>query len=103
MAPIPFAVHTTLCTSSNSKAKIRFDRPANVICHAVPLNGSTSADCQRFDNTEPKAQLKEPPSKLNDQPSSFQCRVVPDINSGQIRTVIPKIPSPSPALPRLEM
>src|SRR5438270_11844085 len=83
-AATPLVVQTAWWISSNSNAKIRFARPAKVICQAVPLKGSTSGVCHRLESTDPSAQLKDPPSKLRDQPSSFQRKVVPDINSGQI-------------------
>src|SRR5690348_8052186 len=94
---MPRAVHLTCVTSSNRKAKMKLPMPAKVTCQAIPLNGSTSADCQRFESTDPSAQLNDPPSRLRDHQSSRDPTDSVEVILGHSSTTIPAIPKASPA------
>src|SRR6185369_10864933 len=88
---------------SKIRAKIRFDSPAKITCHAVPLKASTSFECQRLESTEPSAQLNDPPSSANDHFSSRCPMLLVADRSGQSRTAMPITPTKSPTRPRLEI
>src|SRR5580704_1838505 len=102
VAPIPRGVHTTRDKSPAPKANIRFAKPAAIICHAVAENGSTSADFQRLDSTEPKAQLNDPPNKLIEAHNCTRPNEVVVVRSGHNNTPRPATPRASPAFPRSE-
>src|SRR3954451_18627919 len=100
---MPRGVHCTCDRSSKEMAYAKLAMPAKVTCHAVPLKGSTSGDCQRFESTEPSAQLNDPPSRLSDHQNSVAPMVRMLINLGHNKTAMPAIPSASPPNPRMEM
>src|SRR5258708_30399161 len=77
----PRVVHTTCEKSPRSVANIRFPSPAAVTCHAVALNTSIP-DCQRLESTEPRAQLNDPPIKLNEAQNSLRPSPVLEVSSG---------------------
>src|SRR5256885_7870476 len=99
---MPCRVHCTRWYSPVVNVISRFDKPAKVICHPPPTKGSPP--CSHFlDNTDPTAQLSEPPSKLTDAIRPQRPRVLPLKSWGQSSTTIPAIPSTMPASPRREM
>src|SRR5215470_3144224 len=103
MAPTPRTVQTTCEKSRLPIAKIRFDTPAKMTCHAVVLSASRSLVCQSFEKTEPSAQLNDPAIRLRDHHNSRRPKVPADVSLGQRSMSMPTIPIANPDRPRREM
>ena len=69
---------------------MKFPAPAAVTCHPVALNTSMP-DCQRFESTDPSAQVNDPAIRLMEAQNS-RCPMVPDCSCGHTRTNNPRMP-----------
>src|ERR1700704_4218635 len=99
-APKPRGVQTTCDQSPATVAKRRFPRPAKVICQAVAPADPPAFQC--LESTDPKAQLKDPPSRLRANQVSFFPIAPVAVRLGHNRTIRPTMPRAKPKKSRLE-